>query len=527
VNNQHDHETKVVLKGTLILTISALVIKILSAVYRIPFQNIVGDTGFYIYQQVYPLYGIMVVLGAYGFPAAVSKMIADAEGELQARRKILAAALFWTGLFAVTLFVILFFGAEKIALFMNDVQLTLPIKAVSFSFLVIPISAVIRGYFQGKSNMFPTAVSQTTEQFVRVGVILLLSTWLFHSGSDLYTIGAGAMFGALAGGLASVTLLFVFAKKTTHSLALQKPSQAMLQTVGKALLFQGLAFCLTNLLLVLLQLIDSFQLYKNLVMSGFAADQAKMIKGVFDRGQPLLQLGVVISTSLGLSVIPMLAKLVKVNKKQEIFEKIKMTMRLSFGFGLGAAVGLILLIKPINIMLFTNADGTNTLRILMITVFFASIFIACATILQILGKVRLNMLVIAFILLVKLSLNQPLISEYGILGAALATVIAVSSGSMMIYVMLCYTIQKSPISIKKALSLLLSISIMAVTLILIQLLPWQVNSRWHAAMTATLSSVIGGIVYLIALFKFRFFTKAELSFIPFAHKLQFLFKIRS
>lgn len=45
-------------QGAVILTIAGLLSKILSAVYRVPFQNIVGDTGFYIYQQVYPFLGI-------------------------------------------------------------------------------------------------------------------------------------------------------------------------------------------------------------------------------------------------------------------------------------------------------------------------------------------------------------------------------------------------------------------------------------------------------------------------------------
>ena len=46
---------KTFMKGASILTISAIIVKLLGAVYRVPFQNLVGDKGFYIYQQVYPL----------------------------------------------------------------------------------------------------------------------------------------------------------------------------------------------------------------------------------------------------------------------------------------------------------------------------------------------------------------------------------------------------------------------------------------------------------------------------------------
>src|SRR3954462_12755550 len=65
------HQSKALFRGTFILTIAALITKILSAFYRIPFQNIVGDVGFYIYQQIYPFYGIAIVLGTTGFPVVI------------------------------------------------------------------------------------------------------------------------------------------------------------------------------------------------------------------------------------------------------------------------------------------------------------------------------------------------------------------------------------------------------------------------------------------------------------------------
>src|SRR3954449_6735107 len=72
----HNQE-KNILTGTLILTFAALLIKVLSAFYRIPFQNIVGDVGFYIYQQVYPFYGLAMVLATTGFPVVISKLYAE------------------------------------------------------------------------------------------------------------------------------------------------------------------------------------------------------------------------------------------------------------------------------------------------------------------------------------------------------------------------------------------------------------------------------------------------------------------
>ena len=47
------------MKGTMILTITAFFVKLLSLLYKVPYQNISGDEGLYVFQQVYPLIGIL------------------------------------------------------------------------------------------------------------------------------------------------------------------------------------------------------------------------------------------------------------------------------------------------------------------------------------------------------------------------------------------------------------------------------------------------------------------------------------
>ncbi len=76
-----NEQVKKTMKGALILSIASLIAKILSAVYRIPFENIVGNTGFYVYQQVYPIYGIGVAFALTGFPVYISKLVAEQRDE--------------------------------------------------------------------------------------------------------------------------------------------------------------------------------------------------------------------------------------------------------------------------------------------------------------------------------------------------------------------------------------------------------------------------------------------------------------
>lgn len=100
---------KTMMEGALILTIASFIAKVLSAIYRIPFQNIVGDEGFYVYQQVYPIYGIAMTFALTGFPQFLSKLVAEQTGP-QEKRRILDESyslLWWSAfiLWAITFFI--------------------------------------------------------------------------------------------------------------------------------------------------------------------------------------------------------------------------------------------------------------------------------------------------------------------------------------------------------------------------------------------------------------------------------------
>lgn len=65
------------MQGAVVLTVASFIAKVLSAFYRVPFQNFVGDEGFYVYQQVYPIYGIAMTLALSGLPQFISKIVAE------------------------------------------------------------------------------------------------------------------------------------------------------------------------------------------------------------------------------------------------------------------------------------------------------------------------------------------------------------------------------------------------------------------------------------------------------------------
>ncbi|RST71142.1 polysaccharide biosynthesis protein [Siminovitchia acidinfaciens] len=518
-------DSRHLVKGAVILTVAAFVIKILSAVYRVPFQNIVGDTGFYIYQQVYPLYGIASVLAASGFPVVISRLVAQngavkGQGDLQRILQSVFVVLLFLG---VSLFLLVFFGAQTIAGWMGDPLLAPVVKVIAFPFLLLPFLSVWRGFFQGLGNMAPTAISQVTEQFIRVAAILVISYFLVNEGHSLYDTGRGAWTGAIIGGVIGLLVLGLYVRKTGwHLFAMQRLSFRELLSTGKIVLVHGTAICFSGLLLILFQLVDSLNLYSLLVQAGLESEEAKALKGVFDRGQPLIQLGTVAATSLSLALVPTVTAAWAQGNVEMLQKKVDTSLKVSMTIGLGAAVGLINIIKPTNIMLFKNADGTAALAVLAAAIFFASVIITLSGVLQGLGRMMAPAKYILFGTVCKYIGNLLLVPIWGLEGAAWATVIGLLGASLLILLRL-----KSFFSINSVLGHSLTRLAVAAVAMTVVLQGWlyifdylHLTGRLMSAVSALTGVVIGGFVFLIVTVRTNLFTEVEINHVPYFSKLK-------
>ncbi len=112
-------EMRSMMQGAAILTVASFIAKVLSAVYRVPFQNLVGDEGFYVYQQVYPIYGIAMTLALSGLPQFISKIVAE-QSEISGQKKVLQQLFPFVFMVAGFCWAFFFFGSHEIAFMMGD-----------------------------------------------------------------------------------------------------------------------------------------------------------------------------------------------------------------------------------------------------------------------------------------------------------------------------------------------------------------------------------------------------------------------
>ena len=203
----------------------------------------------------------------------------------------------------------------------------------------------------------------------------------------------------------------------------------------KRLVIEGGTLCLLSSILVLFQLIDSFTLFKGLVEQGISPEVAKDLKGIFDRGQPLVQLGMVVGVGFSSSYLPLLSRSYTKRYLEE-FEQLKQSLlKMTLVFSVVATVGLFVILPRVNHMLFGDIQGNDVLSIYIISIVLASMMMAYHGILQSTGKYSITLVALFVGILVKGLSNLWFIPLFQTLGASVATILGLFVMLGMIWIL--------------------------------------------------------------------------------------------
>lgn len=148
-----------------ILIFSAVVTKVIGALFRIPLANMLGGTGMGYFSGAYGIFMAVYALSVTGLPTAVAKLVAENSslGHYANIKKIKSSAVFFFGATGLGFTILLTVAAYPFCI------LTIGMKALPSVLMIAPsiflccITSVYRGYYEGLRNMFPTAVSQIIE----------------------------------------------------------------------------------------------------------------------------------------------------------------------------------------------------------------------------------------------------------------------------------------------------------------------------------------------------------------------------
>ena len=160
------------LKGTLLLTITGFVTRILGFFYRIYLADMLGAHYLGIYQLIFPVYAICFTIYGAGIQTALSQVIASEKNKDDNNCSVMK--IFWTGtgiamFLAFSLQFLLWWKAEWIALhFVMEPALTPYLRIMTVFFPFCCLGACINGYYYGIQDAKIPAMTQVVEQLFRI-----------------------------------------------------------------------------------------------------------------------------------------------------------------------------------------------------------------------------------------------------------------------------------------------------------------------------------------------------------------------
>lgn len=513
------------MKGAFVLTLASFIAKLLSAVYRVPFQNLVGDEGFYVYQQVYPIYGLAMTLALSGLPQFISKLVASQKNPQKQQQTLdeIYPLVFW---FSICLWGLTFFFSGVIATIMGNSLLKPLIQVVSFTFLLVPPLSFYRGNFQGNLLMVPSAFSQVSEQFLRVGVILAAASAFHRLSLTIYQVGTLAMTGAFVGGVVAWLILMYYDHKIfgTKQRFLRIPQTfSVSQRMRRKFFVEGGLLSIYSGLLILFQLVDSFFIVNALEFQGVAEQSARIAKGVYDRGQPLVQLGLVAATALSATFLPALTACLMEERGEQFMKSAKIYLRLTIGLALAASTGLAVLLPYINYALFKDNAGNMALTLFVFAIVLTATIQAYQSIAQSQNYFRRSLKAAGWGIGVKFVITGPLTVLFGTIGASLSTLVGLT-------VILWYLIKKEDAQVnvfwgerhfgRKLITC--AVGMASGLWFFYELLTYVISapdSRLQALLFSLSGVVVGGTIFIQLAIRLELLTLREWLMIPFGKKI--------
>ncbi len=418
------------IKGAAILTAAGMAARVMGFGYRVILTRIIGAEGMGLYQMAYPIYTILLVVSRSGIPVALAKLIADriASNKKKEAYKIFIVARRMSLVVGMLVSIIMALSAKPLINILNlDPRAYYAVLAISPAILVVSIMASLRGFFQGLQDMVPTAVSQVSEQFIRMITMILLVIFLAPYGLEY--AAAGASFGAVTGALGGLLILFFIYYKRRDNifdfLARGDDIQNLKSmSIVRRITALGVPITLGALVMPLMSLVDLIFVPNRLQTAGFLITEATELYGMFSAvAMPLVNFPTIITVSLSASLVPSIAEAFAKNKMELIKYRVQTSLRMAVLFALPASTGLYLLALPITDIIFSEPGAAVPLRFVAWGVFFIALQQTTTGILNGIGKTSIparNLLIGA---LINAFINYTLtaIPVFGIRGAALGT----------------------------------------------------------------------------------------------------------
>ena len=403
--------------GTLLLTSTGFICRILGFFYRIFMSRTIGAEGLGIYNMVHPIFSICFAVCAGSIQTALSQYVAANQTRGRAVfRTGLVIAMGMSFLLAWVIYGNAGFLAEKLLLEPRCAPY-LPVMAVSVPFAAL--HACINGYYYGMQKARVPAFSQVAEQVIRMGAVFLIASIWLESGRQITVSLAvyGHLIGEMASAVFTVFCLGFFPPCKDGDSRRAPAIPLSFGATAAPLMALALPLMGNRLILNVLGSAEAIWIPNRLMSSGLTNSEALSVYGVLtSMALPFILFPSAITNSMAVLLLPTVAEAQADGNEARISSMISMSLRYSCYMGV-LCIGIFTIFgNQLGVSVFHDQNAGTYITILSWLCPFMYLATTMGSILNGLGRTSSTIFQNVFAMVIRLAFVLFAIPRYGILG---------------------------------------------------------------------------------------------------------------
>lgn len=438
VETQQSREQATMAKGLAWLTAGNILSRLLGVAYVIPWYIWLGEyraEANALFSMGYQIYANFLLISTVGLPTAIAKQVAKynvlgkENVSLYLVREFFKIMLIFGAVFAGAMYI----SSPWLAEASGSKEKLIPVMySLVPPLFIFPAMSILRGFFQGRHDMKPYAISQLAEQLVRVIWILAATFTIMKLGDGNYLNAVvQSTFAAFVGMIASVVILvytlwkqgylgkLIHAKKQKFSI---NTGQLIKETVRDAV-----PIIILSLTIQLLQFIDQVTFIKVMeqITTYTNSELLELYSYMAANPNKITMMIIGISQSLGSVAIPLITEKFVQKDLKSASNLVADNLQLLFIFTIPAIVGTVLLARPLYSVFYGPSEE------IAIGLFIWNLFLilplglysVISVVIQAIFENRKGIYYFFIGILVKLVLQVPMIYVFKVYGSFISTIL--------------------------------------------------------------------------------------------------------
>lgn len=474
--------------GTLVLSSSIFIVKIMGIFFRFFVTNMIGPIGAAYFSVAYEIYNPLFALATAGLPIAISRLVSenvakDRFKDVRQVHKVSIPIFLLTGSLGLVLMLL---GAFIVPHFVNVPGAVYSVVALAPTILFACLMSIYRGYHQGLRDVIPTAVSEIIEASCKVVIGSILSYLVIAKGiKEFETFGtvfgrpydsremainaimpfasAGAIVGISIGAAVGFIYLLICHKrrgdgisKTDIKLSPEPYSNSyLIKRLIKTALPIGIGAIIMNiagfidmtLILDRIQYVmktnpdDLLAFYGRIIgpeIMNSADGVHGFLLGCYTFTLPLMMLIPAITSTFGVVSLPSVTRAYTRKNKLELQKSIESVIKMTAIVAIPSGIGIAVLGSSLLRIIYSHrVEAVNIASNIVPILGIATIFMAASTpicsMLQAIGRVDLPVKIITIGLGIKIVVN------YFLVGVPKVNIQGVGIGTLVGYIFILLT----------------------------------------------------------------------------------------